>query len=154
MDTRLMLAITGVSLVVIYAIGSGLFVDNSGWYQSLNRPNWQPPDFVFGLIWPYNFLMLGIASVTVIQRSELRTSILFLVILAASVIAALAWAYFFYKPHNLVMASLALGLAAIFTIPLLIMTLQKNTLIGILLMPYKGWLITATFLSFSYSKLN
>ena len=154
MDTRLMLAITGVSLVVIYAIGSGLFVDNSGWYQSLNRPNWQPPDIVFGLIWPYNFLMLGIASVTVIRRSELRTSIVFLVILAASVIAALAWAYFFYKPHNLVMASLSLSLAAIFTIPLLIMTLQKNTLIGILLMPYQGWLITATFLSFSYSKLN
>ncbi len=154
MDTRLILSLTAVAVVVLYVVGSGLFVDNSGWYQSLNRPSWQPPDIVFGLIWPYNFLVLGFASVNVIQGSQLRTSTLFLLFLTASVLAALAWAYFFYKPHDLFLASISLGLATVFTLPLLVMALQKNTLVGLLLLPYQGWLMTATLLSVSYSKLN
>lgn len=154
MEMRLALTLAAVAIVLLYAIGSGLFVDNSGWYQSLNRPSWQPPDIVFGLIWPYNFLMLGIASVSVIHGSSSRTSLIFLIFLTASVFAALAWAYFFYKPHDLVLASISLTLAAVFTLPLLFMTLQKNTLVGLLLLPYQGWLITATLLSVSYSRLN
>ena len=154
MDTRLMLTLAAIAIVVIYAVGSGFFLDNSGWYQSLNRPNWQPPDVVFGLIWPYNFLILGIASVNVIRNSPLHAAIVFLLFLAASVISALAWSYFFYKPHDLATASVALGLAAAFTIPLVVITFQKSTLIGLLLLPYQGWLITATLLSISYSKLN
>lgn len=154
MEMRLALTLAAVAIVLLYAIGSGLFVDNSGWYQSLNRPSWQPPDIVFGLIWPYNFLMLGIASVSVIQRSSSRTSVIFLIFLTASVFAALAWAYFFYKPHDLVLASISLTLTAVFTLPLLFMTLQKNTLVGLLLLPYQGWLITATLLSVGYSRLN
>ncbi len=154
METRLILIFAAVMLVILYAVGSGLFIDNSGWYQSLNRPQWQPPDIVFGLIWPYNFLILGISAVTVMKTGELRTSVIFLVFLAASIFSALSWAYFFYKPHELVMASTALGFAAALTIPLVIMTFQKSTLVGLLLTPYQGWLIIATILSFSYSRLN
>ena len=153
MEARLMI-IAAVILVFLYALGSGLFVDNSGWYQSLNRPHWQPPDIVFGLIWPYNFLILGTSAVTVIRGGDFRTSLVFLFFLTTSIIAALSWAYFFYKPHDLTLASIALGLAATLTIPLVVLTFQKNTLVGLLLMPYQGWLITATLLSVSYSRLN
>ena len=144
----------GILLVLIYASGSGWFVDNSGWYQSLNRPSWQPPDVVFGLIWPYNFVVLGVSCVTVIRTGDSKYSIIYLSILALSIIAALAWAFYFYKPHDLFAASIALGLATLLTFPLVIMTFQKSTLVGLLLTPYQGWLITATILSVSYSRLN
>ncbi len=154
MEARSLMIIAAVILVFLYALGSGLFMDNSGWYQSLNRPQWQPPDIVFGLIWPYNFLILGISAVTVMKSGELGRSVIFLVFLTASICSALSWAYFFYKPHDLTLASIALGLAATLTIPLVVLTFQKNTLVGLLLMPYQGWLITATLLSVSYSRLN
>ena len=61
MDFKFSAATIGILLVVIYAVGSGIWVSNSpGWYTSLNRPAWQPPDFVFGLIWPYNFIVIGL----------------------------------------------------------------------------------------------
>jgi tryptophan-rich sensory protein len=57
-------AFAGIALVFIYVIGSGLWVNTGdGWYRSLNQPAWQPPDFIFGIIWPYNFVVLGIALV-------------------------------------------------------------------------------------------
>lgn len=154
MDSKTLLASLAIAVVLIYAFGSGAFIDNSGWYQSLNRPSWQPPDFVFGLIWPYNFLILGISSFQVIRASTVQASAIYLSFLILSVIAALTWSYYFYRPHDLAMASLALALAALFTVPLLVMTLQSKTLLGLLMIPYQGWLFTATALSVSYWRLN
>jgi benzodiazapine receptor len=143
-----------IALVIIYATGSGLFIDNSGWYQSLNKPSWQPPDIVFGLIWPYNFIILGVSGFVVLREASTSRGLLYLTSLAISVVAALAWSYFFYQPHDFTLASISLGLAVLFTVPLVIFTLQTNALVGILLIPYQGWLLIATFLSMAYGKLN
>ena len=68
MQDKYLFAGFGIALVLIYAFGSGIWVSNApGWYTSLNRPPWQPPNFVFGLIWPYNFVMLGTAAAKVAQ---------------------------------------------------------------------------------------
>ena len=63
---RVAAAVAAVLLVVVYAAGAGLWVSTGAqFYQSLDRPPWQPPDVVFGLIWPYNFLVLAISGVVV-----------------------------------------------------------------------------------------
>ncbi len=143
-----------IGLVLLYAIGSGFFMDNSGWYQELKKPSWQPPDAVFGLIWPYNFIMLGVSGVSVVRNGSGLQSAIFLVFLALSVTAAITWSYFFYQPHNFTAASISLVLATVLTIPILIITFQTNTLLGILLFPYQIWLTIATVLSFSYGRMN
>ena len=33
-----------------------------GWYASLPRPRWQPPDLVFGVVWPLNFGALAVVG--------------------------------------------------------------------------------------------
>jgi benzodiazapine receptor len=93
---RAFLSGVGIALVFIYAIGSGLWVNTGdNWYRSLNAPSWQPPDFIFGFIWPYNFIVLGIASVKITSRVSTLWNLLFLTFFAASVIAALTWAFQF-----------------------------------------------------------
>lgn len=152
---KIALSAIGIILVFIYAIGSGLWVNTGdNWYQSLNSPQWQPPDIVFGLIWPYNFIMLGTASVIVATTLNTRWSATYLAILALSIGAALTWAYQFYRPHNLSVASSALAVAAFLTLPIVLITWKASLPVGLALVPYQGWLITATFLSFSYAKLN
>ena len=60
---RIGIAAAAIVTIVVYALGSGYWVSSdSGWYRSLIQPSWQPPDWVFGLIWPYNFIMLGIVD--------------------------------------------------------------------------------------------
>ena len=120
MGFRSLASVTGIALVIIYAAGSGFWVSNSpGWYSSLNRPPWQPPDFVFGVIWPYNFIVLGIVSFQVAQRMSRATTLLWLIFFALSIVTALLWAYHFYVPHNLYFAALALASTALLTLPLL-----------------------------------
>ena len=148
-------AAIGVLIVVIYAAGSGYWVSSSGnWYANLNRPSWQPPDIVFGVIWPYNFIMLGVAAFVVAQKLERGFVIAWLLVFAASVIAALVWSQQFYVPHNLVAAAIALASAALLTMPLVVITWRASSVMGALLLPYQVWVLLATGLSISYARLN
>ena len=148
-------SITGITLVLIYIVGSGLWVNTGdNWYRSLNAPNWQPPDFIFGIIWPYNFVVLGVAAVNVSQRLSAAWVISYLSIFALSVACALIWAYQFYKPHNLSAASIALTLVALLTIPVLLIAFKASVGVGLLLVPYQLWVIAATTISWGYAKLN
>jgi tryptophan-rich sensory protein len=148
-------SITGITLVLIYIVGSGLWVNTGdNWYRSLNAPNWQPPDFIFGIIWPYNFVVLGVAAVNVSQRLSAAWVISYLSIFALSVACALTWAYQFYKPHNLSAASIALTLVALLTIPVLLIAFKASVGVGLLLVPYQLWVIAATTISWGYAKLN
>ena len=155
MDFKFAASAIGIILVLVYAFGSGIWVSNApGWYTSLIRPPWQPPDFVFGLIWPYNFIMLGIASFNVAQSLNRTQTITWLAFFGASVISALVWAYQFYVPHNLSVAAIALGIASLLTIPVLYLTFKASLLIGVLLVPYQIWVIIATTLAWGYSTRN
>jgi tryptophan-rich sensory protein len=148
-------SIAGIALVLIYIVGSGMWVNTGdNWYRELNAPSWQPPPFIFGLIWPYNFVVLGIAAVLVSQRLNGAAIALYLSVFAFSVFAALTWAYQFYGPHNLELASIALSIAAAVTIILVVIASRASWPIALALVPYQIWIITATTLSWQYAKLN
>ncbi len=150
-----LLSVIGVATVFVYAIGSGLWVNTGdNWYRSLNQPPWQPPDFIFGLIWPYNFVVLGIAAVTVSNQLSTTRAIVYLSIFALSVVFALTWAFQFYRPHNLFAASIALALVAILTLPMLFFIYQASLGVFLATIPYQLWVITAAYLSYNYAKLN
>ena len=148
-------AFLNVSLVALYAIGSGLWVNSGdGFYRSLKRPFWQPPDFLFGLAWPYNFLVLIIAGIFVANNANSFFRILYTVLFAFSVVTALLWAYSFYIQHNLILAAISLAVTALLTIPMVVIAFQTKAWFGLILIPYQLWLIVATSLSIGYQVLN
>jgi tryptophan-rich sensory protein len=140
-----------VILVVVYAIGSGRWVSTgSAWYLSLEQPWWQPPPWVFGLIWPYNFLMLIIVGIALSLQAPPGRVAALLVLLAATVTLAIAWAYLFYVPHELTWAALALTAAAVLTLPIVGIAFGQAVWMGAVLVPYQIWLFLATSLSWGY----
>ena len=145
----------GVLLVLIYAIGSSFWVgNNSNWYYSLNRPFWQPPSWIFGIIWPYNFIALGITSFVVARRLSKNLVIAWLILFALSVLAALLWSYLFYVPHNLVGSAIALPIAALLTIPITVITFRASIGYGLAILPYQIWVVLASSLAIGYALKN
>jgi len=155
MSLRYAIAASGIALVLIYATGSGLWVNTGdNWYASINKPSWQPPGFVFGIIWPYNFIVLGIAAVVIAQRATTSTSLTYILFFALSVAAALTWAYLFYRPHNLTGAAIALTLTALLTIPMTYILFTISIPMAIAVMPYQVWVAIAAALNWSIRSLN
>ena len=155
MAFKLITAAIGILFVFIYAFGSGIWVSSSpGWYSSLNRPSWQPPSAFIGLIWPYNFAVLGIASYQVSRTLTRFENVTWLAFFGLSIAAALTWAYQFYVPHNFLYASLALTSAALLTLPILLLTFRASLVMGLLLVPYQIWVAIAASLAWGYLARN
>ena len=58
------IAITlAASGVVVIAAGGALVTQIGPWYYGLNKPSWQPPDWLFGPVWTVIFLLMGSAFV-------------------------------------------------------------------------------------------
>ncbi len=117
---KLVASSIGVALVLIYVVGSGLWVNTGdGWYRGLNQPSWQPPDFIFGIIWPYNFIVIGLALYSLASQAKPLWVTTSLTLFATSVAFALRWSYLFYEVHDLKAAALSLLTTALLTLPLL-----------------------------------
>jgi len=155
-DAWRLLAIGAViAAVIAYAVLSGVWVGtDSSWYRSLEQPAWQPPSWVFGVIWPYNFVALAVvSSVIAWQAPPLRVAVL-LTFLVVSIAAAIAWAYLFYVPHELASAAIALSAAAVLTVPIVVIAFLTGPLWGVLLLPYQIWVALAASLSWGYVRLH
>ena len=150
--SRNVVGVLGTFIVAIYVIGSGRMVaTDAEWYRSLPRPSWQPPSSVFGIIWPYNFAMLVVATWLVAGRLSTANQMIWLLSLALSVTAALTWAWLFYVPHSLLASGFALVLATVFTVPLLVIAFRVSPVLGLAFLPYQLWIAVATSLAFSYA---
>ena len=153
--SRTLVGGTRTALVVVYAIGAGRWVStDAGWYRSLTKPPWQPPDVVFGLIWPYNFVMIAVAGWAVAARESRTEHVVWITSLALSVAAALCWAYLFYVPHSLWASGVVLTTATLLTVPLIVLAFRASTPLGVALLPYQLWLSVATSLAFGYAARN
>ena len=147
-------AVIGIACVLVYAGGANYWNKQDGWYQSLNQPWWQPPSVVIGLIWPYNFIVIGIALYTIASKASPVVVAIALSLFAASVFTALRWSYLFYEVHDLQGAAFSLLVTAILTIPILAMTFSQSIKVGIALIPYQIWIFTAAALNVSYAQNN
>ena len=155
MTFRTLTAVSGIAIVLIYVIGSGLWVNTGdSWYANINKPSWQPPGFIFGIIWPYNFIVLGIAATIIGQRASKPAAFTYIAFFALSVAAALTWAWLFYRPHNLTGAALSLTATALLTIPMTYILFTISLPMAIAVMPYQVWVVIAATLNWSIRGLN
>ena len=108
------------------------------------RSKWNPPGWVFGVVWPILYLLLGYASYLVWQdggnQNILEKYIIHLVLLL------LWWPYFVYFP-NAGFATISLLLLAISAVYIGWNFYKINKTAGYCFIPYTLWLFFATFLT-------
>jgi benzodiazapine receptor len=151
---RIISAILAIILVLIYAGGANYWNQPDGWYQSLQKPSWQPPGFIFGVIWPYNFLIIGIALYTVASQARPALVAIALFLFAASVFFALRWSYIFYFQHDFTAAGNSLLATTILTLPILAIIFSVSWKAAIAFIPYQIWIGIATALNYNYARIN
>jgi translocator protein len=155
MGRSVVLIVGFLAVVAVYAVLSTVWVSaDPGWYARLSKPSFQPPDIVFGLIWPVNFITLAVVGVLIARSDRTGVAVITLVTLTFSVAFALGWAYLFYVPHRLGGAAACLAIAALATWVLLGLAWTVRPAYGLSLVVYAGWMTTATALAFGYARLN
>lgn len=143
-----------ISLLVT-AVTAGialLFTDTESlWYVSLEKPVFQPPGWVFGVVWSIVYVLYG-TSLTLAQLKSVPSKVYILYGLQA--LLNILWCLFFFTWHMLY-TSLIIIIGYIIVTYLTVRKAYGYTKAGaLLLIPQGVWLIIATVLNYMIILLN
>ena len=137
----------------VSAIG-GLFTSTSvgTWYQTLERPSWTPPGWLFGPVWITLYAAMAVAAWDV-WRSPGPTGRA-LALFAAQLVANAAWSGLFFGLRDPALALVDIVLLDALIVATTIAFWSHRRRAGAMLIPYLLWTSFATCLNASIWWLN
>jgi translocator protein len=128
-------------------IGRFIKSDISGWYSFLNKSPLTPPSYIFGIAWSILYAIIAISGWEIWQSNYFKNLRLLKILYVIQLIFNWGWTPAFFMYH-LIETALILLIAITCITSLIIFKAYKNlNLTPILLMPYFGWLLFATYLN-------
>lgn len=165
----------GISLLagVIGSVGTAEFI--STWYVNLNKPFFNPPNWVFGPVWTLLYIMMGTALYRVwlglaktagvvgwfkyqLQKTfgkrkqdRIRSAVIFF--LVHLVVNAL-WSLVFFGMQEIGGAFIIILLLWLMILYLIYEFIRLDKVAGLLLLPYFLWVSFASILNYSLWMMN
>lgn len=133
------------------------FTSLDSWYISLVKPSFNPPSWIFGPVWTFLFLLMGLSLYLVWQKKgsfHKKQWNLTIKIFSVQLGLNILWSYLFFFFHNPLAGFLEIILLWIFILLNIIYFYKLNKTAGLLLVPYLLWVSFATFLNFNLWILN
>lgn len=125
------------------------------WYQSIEKPSWQPPSWVFGPVWTTLYIMMGIAFYLVWKAAPgNRYKKPAMIFWCLQLVLNFFWSYIFFNRHNLGLALAEIILLWIFILITIILFGRISKLAAWLMVPYISWVSFATILTYTIYSLN
>mgnify|MGYP001482534325 FL=1 len=125
---------------------STIYTDWS-WYESLNKPSFNPPNYLFGIVWPILYLLMSIVSF-------INAKTIYKLYLLQLVVNGL-WSWIFFAFQSIGFAFL--DIVVLIFLNILIMKQLRETQAWLSLMlytPYILWITFASILNLSILVLN
>lgn len=149
--------LAGAAVWVVALGGLGIVAtDLSRWYYALRKPEWQPPDFLFGPVWTTIFILAGIAFVLGWVSPAATTASRLALIVAYVVNGALNtfWSVLFFRLRRpdwalVEVVPLWLSIAA-----MIVILWPLSRVAAFLVVPYLAWVSFATVLNRTIIRLN
>ena len=131
-----------IIFVLITLVVGSLASSSTGtdpWYQSLTKSELNPPGYVFGIVWPILYLLMGITA----WRTFYTIKNLFYIQLFFNAI----WSWLFFSFHLPVISLVDIWILIFINIKILFMILKQDKLAAFLYTPYIVWLLFASYLN-------
>ncbi|GAA3977972.1 TspO/MBR family protein [Pedobacter ginsengiterrae] len=125
------------------------------WYPTLNKPSFNPPNWLFAPVWTSLYVLIGIAAYLVwIRRDKIvhfpRTVAIYFI----QLILNLAWSFIFFYLHEVGFALAEIILLLIVIVVNASMFYKINKWAGLIFIPYFLWVSFASFLTYNIFILN
>jgi tryptophan-rich sensory protein len=124
------------------------------WYPTLQKPSFNPPNWIFGPVWTVLYVMMGVAAWRVWCQARGGRARRPLTLFALQLALNLGWSVAFFGLHAIgaaVVVIVALEAAILATI---LLFRRIDGLAAALLVPYALWVAFATVLNVAIWRLN
>lgn len=150
----------GLVVFVIVCLGAGglgaiaTTPEIDGWYKTLAKPTWNPPDSVFGPVWTTLFILMGIAAWLVWQREGFKVAAMPLSLFSLQLVLNIAWSWIFFGLHQPGWAFIEIVMLWLAILATTVAFFRRSRLAACLLVPYLAWVSFASALNFTIWWMN
>lgn len=137
------------------ALLGGLMTDIGPWYQALQKPAWQPPDWLFGPAWTLIFSLAALAGALAWWGSNSRVSRQNLLLwFVVNAFFNVLWSLLFFglKRPDWALTEVFLLWASVAV--LIYVCASRSKAAALALVPYLAWVTFAAFLNAAIVRLN
>lgn len=142
-----------VFIVGVVAVGTalGFVTAPGGWYAGLQKPPFNPPNWVFGPVWTVLYVMIGIAGW---RAWRLDSGGAIMAVWSVQLVLNFLWSPIFFAAQNppLALAVIVALLGSI--VAFIVLAWDRDLPAALLFLPYAAWVAFATVLNASIVWLN
>jgi translocator protein len=124
------------------------------WYFQLQKPSWQPPDWLFGPAWTTIYVLTSIAGVKAWRRADEVQRRYFLGALLLNLVLNLLWSLIFFTSQRPDIALLEVVPLWLSILLMVLLVRSYSPVSSVLMLPYLGWVAFAAYLNWTIVKLN
>ncbi len=138
-------------LACLAAATTGSMFQPGAWYESLDKPSWTPPKWLFPVAWMTLYVLMSVAGARVVGQADAGIALAFW---ALQIALNTLWTPVFFGLRNMragmvIIAALWLSVAAT-----MVSLFQVDTWSGLMFVPYLIWVSVASALNFSVWQRN
>ena len=150
------IAAVAVCLAIGYFSGTVTRSAILDWYPTLEKPSFNPPNWIFAPVWTALYIMMGVAAGLVWNRIKYETEAVkkALVFFIIQLILNAMWSYLFFGLRNPMLAGLEIIVLWLMIYETYIQFTKINKIAGYLFIPYLAWVSFAAILNASIWWLN
>jgi len=140
---------------VVVVLGMGIFIGTQSapgdWYQNLQKPPFNPPNWIFGPVWTVLYICIAVAGWRTFRQAPRSVA---MKVWVAQMVLNWAWSPVFFIAHQLWFALvILLGMLAAIVL-FIVDRWQPDRTAALLFCPYAAWVGFAGVLNLSLALLN
>ena len=147
-----------VSIILPLSLGAiaGMFTAQSvpEWYAGLNKPSFNPPNWIFGPVWTTLYILMGISLFLIWKQDASRERNLAIFIFLLQLLLNFVWSFIFFYFNMIGFALVEIILLWISIVTMLILFYKIKPIASYINIPYLLWVTFAAVLNAGYYFLN
>lgn len=151
MRPHLLTAAMSGAAAVVGSIGTK---PQSDWYQSLDKPSWQPPGYAFPMVWTPVYSLIAWGTGRMVDEAAEGDRAGLLALTGANLTVNAGWCWAFFVARSPAKGLATIGLLDVLNVVLVREAARRDTRAALALAPYALWTGFATVLNASIWRRN
>jgi tryptophan-rich sensory protein len=147
-----------VSILIPLLIGlAGSFFTSSSvstWYTTIQKPSFNPPNWIFGPVWTLLYIMIGLSFYFIWVKLSAAEFKLQFVVYSFQLLLNFLWSVLFFGLRNPLLSFIEIVLLWLSILYLVLSFYKLSAISSFLLIPYLLWVTFASILNLSIVILN
>jgi benzodiazapine receptor len=148
------LVFAGATAFVYIVSGIVTATSVSSWYQTLNKPSFNTPDWIFAPVWSVLFVMIAIAGWMALRRAKIYQRRLVLLVFSTQLLLNCLWSVLFFGLQWVGTALVEIMLLWVSILWAMYVFWPIDRRVTILFAPYACWVTFAIALNAAIWSLN